>query len=139
MEREKVLFHDAFTSRLSCEGATFRRTTDEDRGRSFQPRPEDVGDWLVEKGGEIVATGGVLVHYNPPYGDMFMEVAEDHRRHGYGSFLVQELKRVCREMGTKPAARCDPANAASRATLQRAGLLPCAVILSGELEWESNV
>jgi hypothetical protein len=47
--------------------------------------------------------------------------------------IVQELKRACDEMGRIPAARCNVANAAPRTTLQKAGLLPCARILSGAL------
>ena len=62
-----------------------------------------------------------------------MEVDEPFRRRGYGSYLIQELKRACYEMGRVPAARCDAANAASRATLQKAGLFPCARMLSGVL------
>ena len=62
-----------------------------------------------------------------------MEVDEPHRRRGYGSYLIQELKRVAYEMGKVPAARCNVANAASRATLQKAGLLPCARLLTGVL------
>ena len=57
--------------------------------------------------GAIVATGGIATHYNPPYGDLFMEVDEPHRRRGYGSYLIQELKRACYEMGRVPAARCN--------------------------------
>ena len=38
--------------------------------------------WLVESGGAVVAVGGLLFHYNVPYGDMFMEVAEPYRRRG---------------------------------------------------------
>ena len=60
-----------------------------------------------------------------------MEVAEPFRRRGYGGYLVQELKRVCYEGGRVPAARCNASNTASRATLQKAGLMPCARMLSG--------
>jgi RimJ/RimL family protein N-acetyltransferase len=70
-------------------------------------------------------------HYNPPYGDIYMEVDEAHRRRGYGCYLVQELKRLCRELGGVPGARCFPTNAASRRTLQRAGFVPYAHILIG--------
>jgi RimJ/RimL family protein N-acetyltransferase len=52
---------------------------------------------------------------------------------GLGSFLVQELKRVCYELGAVPGARCNPDNVASRRTLQRAGFVPFAHILDGEL------
>jgi GNAT superfamily N-acetyltransferase len=62
-----------------------------------------------------------------------MEVDEPFRRRGYGSFLVQELKRACYEMGRVPTARCNASNVASRSTLQKAGLLPCARMLSGHL------
>ena len=62
-----------------------------------------------------------------------MATAEPLRRRGYGSYLIQELKRVAYEMGKVPAARCDATNSASRASLQKAGLLPCARMLSGTL------
>jgi GNAT superfamily N-acetyltransferase len=130
---DRILFHDALTTSLSAPGAVFRAAAEADRGRVFEHRVEPVGEWLLEHGGAIVATGGIATHYNPPYGDLFMEVDEPHRRRGYGSYLVQELKRACYETGRVPAARCDAANAASRATLQRAGLFPCARILSGVL------
>ena len=81
----------------------------------------------------VVATGGFLTHYNPPYADIYMEVDEAHRRRGYGSYLIQELKRVCYETGRIPAARCDVSNAGSRSTLEKAGLLPCARLLTGVL------
>ena len=88
---------------------------------------------MIEVAGEAVATGGALHHYNPPYADLFMEVSEAHRRHGHGSYLVQELKRICYESGNKPAARCDASNVASRQTLQKAGFLPCARLLVGDV------
>jgi predicted GNAT family acetyltransferase len=62
-----------------------------------------------------------------------MEVAEPYRRRGLGSFLVQELKRICYESGSVPCARCNPDNVASRKTLQVAGFVPCAHILTGVL------
>jgi RimJ/RimL family protein N-acetyltransferase len=79
----------------------------------------------------VAASGGILFHYNRPYGDIYMETAEAFRRRGLGSFLVQELKRVCYEGGQVPAARCSPNNIASRRTLQRAGFVPCGHILKG--------
>lgn len=45
--------------------------------------------------------------------------------------MIQELKRVCYEMGKVPAARCGAENVVSRATLQKAGMLPCANIITG--------
>ena len=76
----------------------------------------------------------MLWHYNPPYGDIYMEVAEPFRRRGLGSYLVQEIKRACRERGGIPGARCNVNNAASRKTLQKAGFVPCGNILTGILD-----
>jgi hypothetical protein len=55
-----------------------------------------------------------------------------HRR-GLGSFLVQELKRACCDLGAVPCARCNPDNVASRRRLQKAGLVPFAHILDAVL------
>lgn len=128
-----ILFEDAFTTNLACSKGVFRRAAPEDAAKMFPPHKEPNGDWIVEADGAIVATGGFLCHYNPPYGDIFMEVWEQTRRQGFGSYLVQELKRVCYEAGKKPAARCDPANIASRRTLQKAGFLPCGRLLAGKI------
>lgn len=122
---EKVLFHDAHATHLACPVGVFRRRVPEDQG------PE--GEWVVEAGGAVVAAGGFLCHYNPPYGDVYMEVAEPAWRRGFGSYLVQEVKRACYAAGRKPAARCDTGNVGSRKTLERAGLLPCARLLVGDV------
>jgi GNAT superfamily N-acetyltransferase len=128
---DTVVFHDALTTSFGIPGAAFREVTEEDKVRIFEHKVEPVGEWLIEYAGAIVATGGIATHYNLPYGDIYMEVDEPCRRRGFGSYLIQELKKVGYEMGRIPAARCNVANAASRATLQKAGLLPCARILSG--------
>ena len=41
-------------------------------------------------------------------GDIYMDVVEVHRGRGFGSYLVQELKRAAYELGSIPAARCNP-------------------------------
>jgi len=130
---DRILFHDVLTTNLVVPGASFRAVTDDDRARIFKHEVEPVGGWLIEHQGTIVATGGIGLHYNPPYGDLYMEVGEPYRRRGFGSYLIQELKRACYEMGRVPAARCNATNIGSRATLQKAGLLPCARILGGKL------
>jgi GNAT superfamily N-acetyltransferase len=133
LESGTILFEDAAATALAPGGATVRALTDADRGRVFPHEREPVGPWGLEWRGEIVATGGMLHHYNPPYADLFMEVAPGHRRRGFGSLLVQELKRIGRERGHVPAARCRADNLASRRTLERAGMLPCARIVSGRI------
>jgi GNAT superfamily N-acetyltransferase len=129
---ESILFHDRFTTTLAPPpGALFRRPTAEDK---LDVHPEDFDTHgVVEVEGQIAATGGILFHYNPPYGDIFMDVAEPFRRRGRGAYLVQELKRVARERGNIPAARCNVTNVASRKTLQKAGFVPCGHILTGSL------
>jgi len=130
---DRIVFRDGLTTNLAVPGAIVREVTEADQPRIFEHQVEGVGEWLIEHDGSIVATGGVMLHYNPPYGDIYMEVAEPCRRRGYGSYLVQELKRISYEMGRIPAARCNATNLASRATLQKAGLFPCARMLSGIL------
>jgi GNAT superfamily N-acetyltransferase len=130
-----ILLADVVTTTLDppAPGAVVRPLDEADRARVFAHTVEPVGEWGLDVGGEIVATGGIATHYNPPYGDVYMEVASAHRRRGFGSYLVQELKRICREAGRVPAARCHRDNGASLRTLQRAGLLPCARIVHGRL------
>jgi GNAT superfamily N-acetyltransferase len=133
IESPVVLFHDALETNLAIPGAVFRKFAPSDAGRVLGRTEDEPNEWVVEADGEIVAAGGVLFHYNPPYGDIYMEVAEHRRRLGYGSFLVQELKRAAYGLGKIPAARCNADNEASRRTLQKAGLLPCARILAGRI------
>ena len=125
---EKILFEDGVTTSHPSGATVFRRAD--------AVHAADEGEWVLELDGEVVATGGIMYHYNRPYGDIYMEVAPTHRRRGLGSYLVQELKRVCRELGSVPSARCDPTNIASRATLQKAGFVPCGHIVSGVITAE---
>ena len=130
---EKIVFHDKLTTQLPANGAILRRATPDDGPRIFSHHVEPVGDWLLLKDDTIAATGGILYHYNRPYGDIFMEVAAPFRRRGLGSYLVQELKRICRESGRVPCARCSPANLGSLKAIQKAGFVQCAQILTGTL------
>jgi GNAT superfamily N-acetyltransferase len=130
---DAILFDDALTTQLTCPTGILRKITDADKERLFEHKHEPDGDWLIESDGIAVATGGALFHYNPPYGDLFMEVHESYRRRGFGSYLLQELKRICYEMGKIPAARCNVSNVASRRTLEKAGLLPCGRLLQGNV------
>jgi GNAT superfamily N-acetyltransferase len=131
IESTVILFHDAVTTRLSIPKAIFRRVIEQDRQEILSQKLDTDAGWLLESEGAVVATGGLLFHYNVPYGDIYMAVAEPFRRRGYGSYLIQELKRACYEMGRVPAARCNVSNVPSRATLQKAGMLPCARVLTG--------
>src|SRR4051794_12291112 len=63
---EKIVFADRLTTARPLAGAVLR------------PCDEPEGYWAVEIDGTVVANGGILYHYNPPYGDIYMEVAEPH-------------------------------------------------------------
>lgn len=132
---DTLLFEDAGATALPApEGITFRRVAVEEPDSSLQHRREDVVAEASD--GREVGKAGFLSHYNPPYGDVYMEVNEDFRGRGIGSYLVQEAKRACYEAGRRPAARCNVGNVVSRRTLQRAGFLPCARILRGTVDLE---
>jgi len=128
---ESILFHDKLATSHSPREAVFRRSSAEDAAQIGQQQLDSDAKWLVSVGGIIAAAGDILFHYNRPYGDIYMKVAEPFRRRGIGTYLVQELKRVCYEGGSLPAARCNPKNFASRRTLQKAGFVPCGHILKG--------
>ena len=55
------------------------------------------------------------------------------RRRGFGAYIVQELKRAAYQLGAIPGARTGMENIASRKTLQKAGLVPYANILTGTI------
>lgn len=120
---EDLLFEDGGETTLTLHGGLFRPRGERGGG------PD--GEWVIELEGEIVAAGGVLTHYNPPYADLYMEVASHARGKGIGSYLVQELRRVCRAAGLIPAARCAVGNEASRRTLTRGGMVRCGALCAG--------
>jgi len=129
---DTMLFCDFVSTNLSVPGTIVRPRKEGDV--IFEHRLEPVGNYVVEKEGEVVATGGFLTHYNPPFADLYMEVREDSRRQGLGSLLLQHVKRACYEQGHVPAARCQMQNKASHASLLRAGLRVCAHMLLARLK-----
>jgi GNAT superfamily N-acetyltransferase len=130
---EKIVFCDAVTTTYAPPGATFRRLTEADAAQIETYDLDEDAKWGIAFNGQVVAAGDILYHYNRPFGDIYMKVAEPFRQRGLGAYLVQELKRICYEGGSVPAARCSPQNVASRNTLQRAGFVPCGHILIGTL------
>lgn len=128
---ERVVFRDHSTTTMMVAGARLRCITPDADIHSAIAARQGGGEWLLEVDGSVVGNGGILFHYNPPYGDVHVDINEGFRRRGFGCYLVQELKRLCHELGGIPAARCDPTNTASQRTLQRAGFLPFAHILAG--------
>jgi GNAT superfamily N-acetyltransferase len=131
---DTVLFEDHAATEHIVPGAAVRPRRSDDK--VFGHKAEPVGDYIVELDGEVAATGGFLLHYNPPFADLFMEVRQDCRRRGIGSFLLQEVKKQCCLAGRVPAARCDIRNAASRAALLKAGFRVCGFMLLGKVAKE---
>ncbi len=133
IESESIVFRDGGTTSLPCPGGHLRCTTPEDEIRAAMAQRHDGGEWVIDVDGQEAAKGGILFHYNVPYGDIYYEVPEAFRRRGFGAYLTQELKRRCYELGAIPCARCNRDNVASRRTLQRAGFVPSGHILVGSL------
>lgn len=126
-----MLFEDHAATDHVLPGGVFRSRRSDDQ--IFEHTVEPVGDYVLELQGEVVATGGFLLHYNRPFADVYMEVEKNHRRKGVGGFLVQEIIRQCYAAGRVPAARCGLQNTASKATLTRAGLRACGFMLMGDV------
>lgn len=120
---DRILFEDAFESRLDVPGAIFKQWQNTEGGTEY----------VLEYHGHIVATGGFIRNYNFPYIDMYYDVKEDYRRKGFGSLITQELKKEAYRLNRVPAARCNADNLASKATLLKAGMRICGYILIGEL------
>ncbi len=130
---ESILFEDAFQTTNHPTGASFRAADTADAATLQALELDEDAPWVVVMNSAIAGAGGVLYHYNPPYGDIYMKIAAACRRRGLGAYLVQELKGVCRAGGKTPGARCNVDNTASRRTLQNAGFVPCGNIIVGDL------
>jgi GNAT superfamily N-acetyltransferase len=124
---DTILFAVGQSNGLRSDGTEVRRRRRTDR--VFEHTVEPVGDFVVVARGKVVGTGGFLLHYNPPFADLFMEVRPDARRHGYGAFLIQQLIGECYLAGRVPAARTSTDNIASQRTLLKGGLRECGRML----------
>jgi len=129
---DTILFEDHVATQYSIPLAIFRLRKEDDK--IFEHRVEGAGEYVLDVKGEIVATGGFLLHYNLPYSDLYMEVKESERRKGYGAYILQELKKESYKAGRKPAARCNIANKVSKATLLKCGLRVCGYGLTGDVK-----
>lgn len=132
VQSQIVLFEDHTATAYTRPGVQFRLRKETDT--LFEHRVVPVGTHVLELNEEIIATGGFLLHYNPPFADLHMEVKEPFRKQGYGTLLIQELKKACYQSGRVPAARCNMDNKASGATLQKAGLKVCGFMLEGTVK-----
>lgn len=131
IKEEAFLFADNTETSYRIPGIIFRSRKNEDN--IFEHSTEPPGNYVLEKNGIIIATGGFMLHYNKPFADLYLEVKKEERRKGCGSFLLQELKKKCQEAGRVPAARCNISNDASKAVLRKAGFKICGAMLTGKI------
>lgn len=126
-----LLFGEGATTDWEATGAIFRVRKPDDQ--IFIHHHEPVGSLVIDVDGVVVATGGYLTHYNPPYADLYLEVHPDHRRQGYGAYLSQEIQKACRSENLIPAARCAPENIASARCTEKAGMPQCGQMITKRL------
>src|SRR3954468_3845177 len=67
---EAILFHDKITTTMTLPGVAFRRANPSELIAASEDGLDTSADYVLEENGKIVATGGILYHYNPPYGDI---------------------------------------------------------------------
>ena len=127
-----ILLGEHTTTYIALNNVLFRKRVENEA--VFEHKAEPVGNCVLELNNEVVATGGFFLHYNMPFADLYMEVKEDCRRKGLGSFLIQELKKQCYLSGRVPAARTGMENIASKATLIKAGLKITGFLLLAEVK-----
>ena len=124
---EAILFEDHHETSFSAPETVFRKKLASDLADG------DDSEYILVWKDKIVAGGGLMLNYNFPYADVYMSVKENYRRMGFGSLIVQELKKLAYEMERVPAARCNINNQISQATLQKAGFRMCGFRLKGVL------
>jgi len=134
IEKKVQLFCGSKPTNLETDEIKFRKRIPKEN--VFGKKEEDIGQYVLDLNGETVADGGYMTHYNAPYADLFMDVATGHRNKGYGSYLVQELKRQCIKDRFVPSARCLLSNEASAATLKKAGMIPVGFMLKAKVNIE---
>ena len=92
------MFREAYTTSLPSGGAVLRCVTPKAETRAQLEERHGATDYVLELDGEPLGQGSILFHYNLPYVDLSMEVNESVRRRGFGSYIIQELKRAAYEL-----------------------------------------
>lgn len=83
--------------------------------------------------GDFIGYG--LINRTIPGRDWFdigMYVHPDHRKRGYGTYILHRMMDICDRNGWRPVAGCSIENEPSRRTLEKAGLISRYVMLEFE-------
>lgn len=84
---EAVLFEDHHQTNFNIVGVSLHRD------KSATDNSNDVGGYYHDRSGTAVASGRFMLNYNIPYADIYMDVKEKFRRNGFGTLIVEELKK----------------------------------------------
>jgi GNAT superfamily N-acetyltransferase len=80
--------------------------------------------YVLLSDGVVLGTGVIgAKEFRPPYVDIGMCVAEQHRRQGIGTQILVKLREECQARGWIAAASCQYENIASKKTLESAGMV----------------
>ncbi len=131
-----ILFADGPASNLEVPGAVVSKW--DGKRDVFDKQKSEIGAYILEVDGEVVADGGFLTHYNFPFVDLYMEVSPNHQGKGYASYILQEIKKECYKAGRVPAARCNTSNPASKYALLNAGMKVSGYMLTGRINSINN-
>ena len=93
----------------------------------------DCREYVLLEGDREIGRGGLMLNYNRPYADLYYEIHELYRAQGFGTLMVQELKKAAYALDRVPAARCNIDNEVSRAVLLKGGFTVCGNILLGDI------
>ena len=132
---ESILFHDQRTSSLVIPDAMVRPAAAADSAAVAAANLDAEARWVLVERDNIVGTGGILFHYNRPYGDIYMQIAEPRAAAGSARLWFKSSSRFAtrweaprRPAPTRPtlprAPACKrpgsfPAGASSRALWHR--------------------
>ncbi|MGR3501479.1 GNAT family N-acetyltransferase [Pseudaestuariivita sp.] len=87
--------------------------------------------WTVRVGGKIAGCGlSNRFHEESPAVDIGMMVAPGFRRKGLGTHIVIEMANRAEQAGLRPICGCAASNAASKATLEKAGFVSAHQLMS---------
>ena len=92
---EAILFEDFYQTNFLMEGTMIEKKL---------PDSNNVNDYpfLLKHNEALIGTGGLMLNYNLPYADIYYEIDVAYRNKGYGTFMVQELKKEAYKMGRGP-------------------------------------